>query len=39
MTRTVGAAIGFLLIMLFFAGVAIEKTRAESPRAVQSSVR
>jgi hypothetical protein len=39
MTRTLGAAVGFLLIVLFFAGVAIEKTRAESPRAVLSSVR
>jgi hypothetical protein len=32
MTRTLGAAVGFLLIVFFFAGVAIEKTRAESPR-------
>jgi Na+-translocating ferredoxin:NAD+ oxidoreductase RnfA subunit len=32
MTRTVGAAVGFLLIVLFFAGVAIEKARADSPR-------
>jgi hypothetical protein len=39
MTRTLGAAVGFLLIVLFFAGVAIEKTRAESPRSVQAAVR
>jgi len=32
-------AVGFLLIVLFFAGVATEKTRAESPRSVQAAVR
>jgi len=41
MTRTVGAAIGFLLIVLFFATITIEKTRAQSssPRPAQASTR
>ncbi len=30
MTRTVGAALGFLLVVLFFAAVAVESTRASS---------
>jgi hypothetical protein len=30
MTRTVGAALGFLLVALFFAAVAVEATRATS---------
>lgn len=30
MTRTVGAALGFLLVVLFFAAVAVESTRAAS---------
>jgi hypothetical protein len=39
-TRTLGAAVGFLLVVLFFAGVAIEKTRAESaPRLTLASGR
>ena len=41
MTRTVGAAIGFLLIVLFFATITIEKTGAQAPssRPVQASTR
>lgn len=31
MTRTVGAAFGFLLVVLFFAAVAVQTTRAASP--------
>lgn len=30
MTRTFGAALGFLLVILFFAAVAVESTRAAS---------
>jgi hypothetical protein len=30
MTRTIGAALGFLLVVLFFAAVAVESTRAAS---------
>ena len=30
MTRTVGAALGFLLIVLFFATITIENTRAQA---------
>jgi hypothetical protein len=30
MTRTVGAALGFLLVLMFFAAVAVESTRAAS---------
>lgn len=30
MTRTIGAAIGFVLIVLFLASIAIESTRANS---------
>lgn len=31
MTRTVGAAIGFVFIVLFFAAVAVEAARATTP--------
>jgi hypothetical protein len=33
MTRTFGAALGFLFIVMFFAGVAVQNARAASPRA------
>jgi hypothetical protein len=37
MTRTFGAALGFLFIVLFFAGVAVQTTRAATPRSVHAS--
>jgi len=38
MTRTVGAALGFLLIVLFFATITIQKAGAQSSgRAVQAN--
>lgn len=33
MSRTIGAALGFLLFVMFFAGVAVQNARAASPRA------
>ncbi len=39
MTRTVGAAIGFLLIVFFFAAVAVQTTRAASPAVTSSHAR
>jgi hypothetical protein len=39
MTRTFGWAVGFLLIVLFFAGVATECARAESPRPAAAAAR
>ena len=37
MTRTVGAAVGFLLIVLFFSAIATARARAETPRQVQAA--
>lgn len=39
MTRTFGAALGFLLVILFFAAVAVESTRAASPSTTYTSGR
>jgi hypothetical protein len=39
MTRTVGAALGFLLVALFFAAVAVESTRAAAAPTVTYAAR
>lgn len=39
MTRTIGAAIGFLLVVFFLTAVAVESMRAASPAVAAASTR